>query len=38
MIASEILNKMNIIKITNVCVFSKKNKNKTLGVFIFTTY
>ena len=32
MLASEILTQMNRRKITNVCVFSKKNKNKTLGV------
>tara|TARA_A100001234_G_scaffold180122_1_gene162549 strand:+ start:192 stop:1157 length:966 start_codon:yes stop_codon:yes gene_type:complete len=32
MLASEILAQMNKRKITNVCVFSKKNKNKTLGV------
>ena len=32
MLASEILIQMNRRKITNVCVFNKKNKNKTLGV------
>ena len=32
MLASEILSQMNRRKITNVCVFSKKNKNKTVGV------
>jgi arabinose-5-phosphate isomerase len=32
MLASEILTQMNRRKITNVCVFNKKNKNKTLGV------
>ena len=32
MLASEILTQMNRRKITNVCVFSKKNKNKTVGV------
>ena len=32
MLAPEILTQMNRRKITNVCVFSKKNKNKTVGV------
>ncbi len=32
MLAPDILTQMNRRKITNVCVFSKKNKNKTIGV------
>ena len=31
-LASDILNLMNKKKITNVCVYSKKNKKKTIGV------
>ena len=32
MLASEILSQMNKKKITNVCIYSKKNKHKTIGV------
>ena len=32
MLASEILSQMNRRKITNVCVYNKKNKNITIGV------
>ena len=31
-LASDILKQMNIRKITNVCVYNKKNKKKTIGV------
>ena len=31
-LASDVLNLMNKKKITNVCVYSKKNKKKTIGV------
>ena len=31
-LASEVLAQMNKKKITNVCVFRKKNKQKTIGV------
>ena len=31
-LASEILSQMNKKKITNVCIYSKKNKQKTIGV------
>jgi arabinose-5-phosphate isomerase len=31
-LATEILNLMNKKKITNVCVYDKKNKKKTVGV------
>ena len=31
-LASDILNQMNKRKITNVCVYNKKNKRKTIGV------
>ncbi len=31
-LASEILSKMNQKKITNVCVFDKRNKRRTIGV------
>ena len=32
MLASEILSQMNKKKITNVCIYNKKNKHKTIGV------
>ena len=32
MLASEILSQMNKKKITNVCIYNKKNKQKTIGV------
>ena len=32
MLASEALNKMNKYKITNICVYNGKNKQKTIGV------
>ena len=32
MLASEILSLMNKKKITNICVYNKKNKHKTIGV------
>ena len=31
-LASEILSQMNKKKITSVCVYNKKNKEKTIGV------
>ena len=32
MLASDILTQMNKRKITNVCVFNRKNRKKTIGV------
>ena len=31
-LASDVLNQMNKRKITNVCVFKKNNKQKTIGI------
>ena len=31
-LATDILDQMNKRKITNICVFSKENKKKTIGV------